>query len=144
MFKNKNKLKKLNLKVNIFYFLIPLIIIILSLIFSNELRILLLILAFLTLIYPYLTRIVKFAEIEIMTYPLNANKLTEGDWITNDVYYKNKKIYSMKSPGVTKEQIALFKKYKINEVIVREGIPFVPAIFLGILFSLIFGNIFPF
>ncbi len=142
--KNKSKLKKLKLNINIFYFIIPLSVVLLSLFFSDELRILLLMLAFLVLIYPYLTRIVKFAENEIMTYPLNINKLTEGDWITNDVYHKNRKIYSMKSPGVTKEQIKLFQKYKIKEVIVREGIPFVPAIFLGVLFSLIFGNIFPF
>ena len=142
--KNKNKIKKLNLRINLLYFLLPLSIVILSLFFVYELRILLLILAFLILIYPYLTKIVKFAEKEIMTYKLNVNKLTEGDWITEDVYHKNNKIYSKKSPGVTKEQIELFKKYKIKELIVREGIPFVPAIFLGVLFSLIFGSLIPF
>ena len=79
-----------------------------------------------------------------MTYKLKVNKLTEGDWILNDIFYKGKKIYSRKSPGVTKEQIKLFIKYKMKEVLIREGIPFVPAIFLAVVFSLIFGNIFPF
>jgi len=144
MIRNKNKLKKLNLRVNIFYFLLPLAIMILSLFFSDEPRILLLMLAFLVLIYPYLTRIVKFAEMEIMTYPLRVDKLTEGDWVVEDVYHKNDKVYSRKSPGVTKEQIELFKKYRIKNVMVREGIPFVPAIFLGVLLSLIFGSIFSF
>ena len=104
----------------------------------------LLILAFLVLIYPYLFQVIKFVENEILTYKLKIGELTEGDWILNDVIYKRKKIYSKKSPGVTLKQIELFKKYKLKEFIVREGIPFVPAIFLGILFSLIFGNPIPF
>lgn len=142
--KNKNKLKKLNLRVNLFYFLLPLSAVISSLFFIYELRILLLMLAFLLLIYPYLIKIVKFTQKEIMTYKLNVNKLTEGDWVIEDIFYRNNRIYSMKSPGVTKEQIELFNKYKIKSVIVREGMPFVPAIFLGVLFSLVFGNIIPF
>ena len=142
--KNKEKLNKLKIKVNKFYFLFPLAFVILSLFFQYELRILLLILAFLTLIYPYLFQVIKFVEKEILTYKLKVSKLTEGDWILNDIYYKKQKIYSKKSPGVTLKQIELFKKYKLKEFIVREGIPFVPAIFLGILFSLIFGNFFPF
>ncbi len=144
MFKNKNKLGKLRLKVKKLYFLLPLSIVILSLFFQYELRLLLLILAFLVLIYPYLFGVIKFVEKEIMTYKLKVNKLTEGDWILNDIFYKGKKIYSRKSPGVTKEQIKLFIKYKMKEVLIREGIPFVPAIFLAVVFSLIFGNIFSF
>ena len=144
LIKNKSKMKKLKLKVNKFYFLLPIALVILSLFFQYELRILLLILAFLILIYPYLFKIVKFVENEVLTYKLKISKLTEGDWILHDVLYKKKKIYSKKSPGVTKKQIELFKKYKIKDVIVREGIPFVPAIFLAIVFSLIFGNLFPF
>lgn len=144
LIKNKSKLNKLKLRINKLYFLLPLAIMILSLFFMYELRLLLLILAFLVLICPYLFKIVKFAENEIMTYKIKINKLTEGDWILNDIFYKGKNIYSKKSPGVTKEQIKLFIKYKIKDVIVREGIPFVPAIFLGILFSLMFGNIFSF
>ena len=102
MFKNKNKLSKLRLKVRKLYFLLPLSIVILSLFFQYELRLLLLILAFLVLIYPYLFGVIKFVEKEIMTYKLKVNKLTEGDWILNDIFYKGKKIYSRKSPGVTK------------------------------------------
>ena len=79
-----------------------------------------------------------------MTYKIKIRELTEGDWILHDVFHNKNKIYSKNSPGVTKKQIELFKKYKIKEVIVREGIPFVPAIFLGVLFSLIFGSLIPF
>jgi len=141
LLKHKNKQKKLNLRINIFYFLLPAGIITLSLFFQYELKLLLLILAFLVLIYPYIIRVVNFAENEILTYKINVNKLTEGDWILEDIFHDNAKIYSKRSPGVTKGQIELFKKYKIKEVIVREGIPFVPAIFLGVLMSLICGNV---
>jgi len=144
LLKNKDKLKKLKFSTNKFYFLLPLALVILSLFFQYELRILLLILAFLILIYPYLFKIVKFVENDILTYRLKISKLTEGDWILHDVFYKKRKIYSKKSPGVTKKQIELFMKYKIKEVVVREGIPFVPAILLAVIFSLIFGNFIPF
>ena len=147
LIKNKDKLDKLDklrIKINKFYFILPLAFVILSLFFQYELRILLLILAFLILIYPYLFKIIKFVENEILTYKLKIDKLTEGDWILHDIFYKGKKVYSKKSPGVTKRQIELFRKYKIKDVIVRGGIPFVPAIFLGVLFSLIFGSILPF
>ena len=142
--KNKSKLKKLNLKINKLYFLLPLALIVLSMFFQYELRILLLVLAILVLIYPYLLKIIKFVEKEIMTYKIKIRELTEGDWILHDVFHNKNKIYSKNSPGVTKKQIELFKKYKIKEIIVREGIPFVPAIFLGVLFSLIFGSLIPF
>jgi hypothetical protein len=144
LIKNKKKLSKLDLKVNKLYFLLPLALVILSLFFQYGLKILLLVLAFLILIYPTLFKIIKFVEKEILTYRLKINKLTEGDWILHDVFYKKRKIYSKKSPGVTLKQIELFKKYNIKEVIVREGIPFIPAIFLAIVFSLIFGNFIPF
>jgi preflagellin peptidase FlaK len=144
LFKHKSKLNKFKLKIKKVYYILSIGVVILSLFFHYELKLLLLILAFLILIYPYLFAVIKFAEKEILTYKLKVDKLTEGDWILHDIYYKKRKIYSRKSPGVTKKQIEFFKKYKIKEVIVREGIPFVPAIFLGVLFSLIFGNIFPF
>lgn len=142
--KNKDKLNKIKLKINKLYYLFSLGVLILSFFFEYELKLLLIILALLVLIYPFLLIMIKFVEKEILTYKLEVVKLTEGDWILHDVYYKKIKIYSKKSPGITKEQIELLKKYKIKDVIVREGIPFVPAIFFGVLISLIFGNIIPF
>lgn len=144
LIKNKKKLKKLDLKVNKLYFLLPIALVILSLFFQYELKILLLLLAFLILIYPALFKMVKFVENEILTFRLKISKLTEGDWVLHDVFYKKRKLYSKKSPGITQKQIELFKKYKIKDVIVREGIPFVPAILLAVIFSLIFGILLPF
>ncbi|MBU0999709.1 hypothetical protein KKG24_05445, partial [Patescibacteria group bacterium] len=63
------------------------------------------------------------------------------DQIQQNLFYKGKKIYSKKSLGVTKKQIALIKKAKIKSVIIKEGIPFVPSFLIGVLISLIFGSL---
>ena len=112
-----------------------------SLFFNPELRILILILALIVLVYPYLIILTREVEKKILTYRMKVNKLTEGDWIIKDVKIGNKLIYSRKNPGVTKKQIDLLKKLRIKEVLVKEGIPFVPAIFLGVLSSVVFGGI---
>ena len=132
---------KIYFKLNRSFLLVSVLFIVLSMFFRYELRILLLLLSLIILVYPYLITLTKEVEKKILTYRINVNKLTEGDWIVDDIKYRKKLIYSKKSPGVTKEQISLLKKFKIKEVLVKEGIPFIPAIFLGVLFSLIFGSI---
>ena len=144
LLKNKEKIRKLKIKVSKFHFILPIILIFLSLHFQHELRILLLVSAFLVIACPYLFGIIKFVEREIMTYKLKVNQLTEGDWVLHNVYHKKEKLYSYKSPGVTLKQIELFKQFGIKAVTVREGIPFVPAIFLAVVFSLMFGNLIAF
>jgi Flp pilus assembly protein protease CpaA len=132
---------KIDFKLNKSYLLVSILSIVLSMFFRYELKILLLLLALIILIYPYLITLTKEVEKKILTYKIKVSKLTEGDWIIDDIKYKNKLVYSKKSPGITNKQIGLLKKYKIKEVLIKEGIPFVPAIFLGVLFSLIFGSI---
>ena len=75
-----------------------------------------------------------------MIKEINTNKLTEGDWIYKPVYYKNRLLISRKNPGITKKDIILLKKYKIRNVIIKEGVPFVPAFLISTFISLIFGN----
>ena len=136
----KNKLK-IKFKAKRHFLLMSIALVIASLFFNPELRILILILALIVLVYPYLIILTREVEKKILTYRMKVNKLTEGDWIIKDVKIGNKLIYSRKNPGVTKKQIDLLKKLRIKEVLVKEGIPFVPAIFLGVLSSVVFGGI---
>ena len=69
------------------------------------------------------------------------NNLTEGDWIVNDIYSKNKIVYSKKSLGVTLDQISIIKKLKIKTITIKEGIPFTPAFLIAFIITLIYGNI---
>ena len=68
-------------------------------------------------------------------------KLTEGDWVVKDIKIKGKLIYSSKSLGIEKNQIAQLIKSKIKKVLIKEGLPFVPSFLIGTLITLLFGNI---
>ncbi len=103
--------------------------------------------AFLPYIFLVLWIFARTVEQVCMIHNISVPKLREGDWIVKDVYYKNsssKKTYicGPKDLGISNEQIALLKKYKIHSVLVKEGIPFVPAFLLATIISLIWGNLF--
>lgn len=68
---------------------------------------------------------------------LAVNQLTEGDWLAQDVKVNNKLICSAKNPGLEKKDIEQLKKYKVTKVLVKVGIPFVPAIALASLATLL-------
>lgn len=71
-------------------------------------------------------------------------KLTEGDWIPKPIYHKGKIIIKCKAEGLTKKDILLLKTYKIKEILIREGIPFVPSLLLSFIVTIIFGFLFTF
>lgn len=72
-------------------------------------------------------------------------RLTEGDWIAKDIYYKGKYITGPKDLGVSKRQIKeltkLYKIGKIKKVLIKEGIPFVPSFLVAYLITFFVGNI---
>jgi hypothetical protein len=76
-----------------------------------------------------------------MIKKISVNKLTEGDWIIENVYYKNRLLYNKNNPGITNSEIKLLKKFNIKYVLIKEGLPFVPSFLLALIISLIFGNI---
>lgn len=66
-----------------------------------------------------------------------ANKLTEGDWLENDVFI-NKKITIKKTVhGLSLEDIKILKKYK-RSVLIKEGIPFTPSFLITLLIMVFF------
>jgi len=94
---------------------------------------------FTILLVPFLLFIIYLTNIistKFMIKKIPLNKLTEGDWVTQDIVIKGKKLYSAKQLYVRKEDIALMKKNKVKSVLVKYGIPFVPAIFLAYLIAL--------
>ncbi|MCD4666448.1 A24 family peptidase [archaeon] len=140
--KNRKKISKL--KVNKIFLLPPIVLFIISFFVDPKLRFIVLILALLLLIYPYLVKYIKVIERKFMIKKIPISKLTEGDWVTHDIYYKKKLIYPKKTPGISLEQIKLLKKCKIKNVIIKIGIPFIPSFLIAFIISIIFGNIIPF
>ncbi len=70
-----------------------------------------------------------------------TSKLIEGDWIAEDVKDADgRTILRPKSTGLTKHDIDKLKSNKIEEVLVKTGLPFIPGIFLGVLITVLFGN----
>jgi Flp pilus assembly protein protease CpaA len=108
------------------------ILIVIALFFVNvQLRIILgfALIAIYLLLYSWIFSRVVETSILTKTYPVS--KLTEGDWITHEVRVGKHVIVPEGSTGVTLEQISKLKKAKVKEVIVKEGIAFVPAFLLA-------------
>jgi hypothetical protein len=103
----------------------------------------LILLAFIALFYVifYVWLFVKVIEESCMVKDVPVSKLTEGDWIYKDVYVGKKYITGPKDLGVSREQIALLKKYanrgKIKTVTIKEGIPFIPAFLMAFIATMI-------
>ena len=93
----------------------------------------------------YFSIFTRSIEICCMQRLVDPKELTEGDWIVNDVNINGKKIYSVKDLGVSKQQIKelikLKKQKKINNVLMKIGIPFIPCFFLTFIVNLYFGNL---
>lgn len=88
----------------------------------------------------YLTILVKAVEQCCMLKVYDVSQLTEGDWIARPVKVDGRLVCGPKDLGVTKKQIAMLKKLKVRQVLVREGIPFVPSFLVAFVMMLLFGN----
>ncbi len=101
--------------------------------------------AFLILATFYLWIFVKAIEKSAMYKLVEPSKLTEGDWIVNDVFVGRQYICGPKDLGIGKRQIRklieLYKKGKVRKILIKEGIPFVPSFFIAFVITLIWGNL---
>lgn len=100
-------------------------------------------LIFLVLIVPlmfYVSVFVRVVELVAMRKLVSPNEITEGDWVVNDIVVNKKHLAGPKDLGISLKQIAELKKYHIRRVLIKVGIPFVPALLLAYLFTLFFGN----
>ena len=110
----------------------------------NFIKILILSLAFVILTAFYLWAFVRAIEKSSMYKLVEPSKLTEGDWIVNDVYVNKEYITGPKDLGIEKKQIRklieFYKKRKIGKILIKEGIPFVPSFLIAFTITFLFGN----
>jgi Flp pilus assembly protein protease CpaA len=76
-----------------------------------------------------------------MFVALPVAKLTEGDWVMDEVKVRGKHVCGPKDYGITKQQIAKLQKTRVKKVVVKEGIPFVPTFLIAMIVSLVWGNV---
>ncbi len=108
------------------------------------LRFLVLALAFVSLATFYLWIFTKALEKSCMHKLVEPTKLTEGDWIVKDVVVNKEYITGPKDLGIEKKQIRrlieLYKKGKVNKILIKEGIPFVPSFLIAFIITFLIGN----
>lgn len=98
----------------------------------------------LILLYPHIQVIAKAIEISCLTKTIPLTKLTLGDWLAADIIHNRKVIARPSKQGVDEATLTALKKAHIRNVVVRYGIPFVPAFFLATLFTVMKPEIFLF
>ncbi len=69
----------------------------------------------------------------------NPDELVEGDWIAKAIKVKGKIIASPKDLGLENKQINLMRKLKVKKILVKDGLPFIPAFLLGYILTVLFG-----
>ncbi|MBN2567509.1 prepilin peptidase [Candidatus Woesearchaeota archaeon] len=108
-------------------------------------KLLVAIVALIVLLAYYLFVFVKAVELACMYREVAPERLTEGDWIADDVVVDGAVVAGPGDLGIGKGQIArlvsLKKAKKVTVVRIKEGIPFVPSFLIGFVATVLFGNI---
>ena len=93
-------------------------------------------------LFTVLIYYIRIVETSCMLKEVSPLVLTEGDWISQDVVYKGKILCGPKDLGIEKTQIVRLQKLhaqkKITTVVRKNGIPFVPSLFLAYCGALLF------
>jgi len=112
---------------------------------DNIARLILLYLAFISVITFYIWIVVKSVESACMLKYVLPRQLTEGDWIAKEIKIDGKYVTGPKDLGIEKKNIKklieFYKKGKVRKILIKEGIPFVPSFFIAYIITLIFGNL---
>lgn len=90
------------------------------------------IMGIIVLMFVVLFVFAKSVEESCMIKSVRPDKVTEGDWLYNDVLVKGKKIKA-DWEGVSKRELLLIKKRYNKKILIKEGIPFTPGFLFGFL-----------
>ena len=149
-YKNKKQAIKLfkekiqnNKKVRKIFILFAILLLVSSLFFSIlQVKTLLIILALFLISYFYLSIFTKTIEQIGFIKKLPISKVTEGDWLAKDVKLKNKLLVSKRQPCLTQKDLNKIKKHKIRKIWVKIGIPFLPAMTIATIITLLLPMVF--
>ena len=118
--------------------------IVLAVISPSEIRLEIIALLCLALLVMLLLPLIKAVEKVALIKSIAPQQLTEGDWLAEPVVINGKKIVDAIYSGVTKKDmktlIELHDKGKLNRVIIKNGIAFVPSFLMGYTITVIAGE----
>lgn len=136
-----NKIFKYSLSNKSFKYILLMIILTMIFIFIKNLLLGCLIFIFIILII-LIYIFIKSVENSSMYKYIDSSKLTEGDWVVSPVKLNNKLIYQPNPLGISKQDVIKLKKLNIKHILIKEGLPFLPAFWFGFIITIIYGNIF--
>jgi hypothetical protein len=120
------------------------VLLIISIFVPSSIKISVVLLAGLLLISFYMFVYLKAVEKASMIRWVQPEKLTEGDWVVQDVIIGGKRICGPKDLGLEQKQIdrliRLKKQKKIKKVLIKYGIPFVPSFLIAFIITYFWGN----
>ncbi|MBW2998289.1 prepilin peptidase [Candidatus Woesearchaeota archaeon] len=103
---------------------------------------------FLIILIPISILIVSYTKLvqdELLIRKVSILKLTEGDWINEDIKINGKIIVRKRDNGISLKQLEklneLYKKGRIRKVTIKEGMPFIPSFLISLIITYYFGNI---
>jgi Flp pilus assembly protein protease CpaA len=142
-FKNKKNAikefkKRTNKKLRRFILITTIILILISFFFTNlYAKTFFITMAFFIITYFYLTIFTKTIEKLSFIKQLPLKKVTEGDWLARDVKQNNKLLVSKKHACLTQKDLNLLKRNKITKVWIKIGIPFLPAMTIATVITIL-------
>ncbi len=84
------------------------------------------------LLFPLLFIFAKSVEESCLVKLLNPDKITEGDWLYEDIIVNGKKIKASWD-GVSKRELRFIREKYRRKILVKQGIPFTPGFLIGFL-----------
>ncbi|MAF34903.1 hypothetical protein CMO91_03590 [Candidatus Woesearchaeota archaeon] len=103
---------------------------------------------FIALLFPALFYLLPFShavQLSCLQYYAKPDRLTLGDWIGEDIKVQGKTIVGRDSTGLSAKEIAhlqaLGKQGKVDKVLVRTGIPFIPSFLIAFVVTLWHGSL---
>jgi Flp pilus assembly protein protease CpaA len=110
-----------------------------------SIKIAIVVLAGMMLLTFYVFMYLKAVEQSAMIKWVEPEALTEGDWVVKDVVVAGKRICGPKDLGLEMRQIRQLIKLKhqkkLDKILVKYGIPFVPSFLIAFIVTYFWGNI---
>ncbi|MCW1294200.1 MAG: A24 family peptidase, partial [Candidatus Parvarchaeota archaeon] len=85
-------------------------------------------------------RYIYIVSAELMYREVDVSRLTEGDWLAEDIINRGRIVVRRSNVGLTEEEIEKLRKENLKKVRIKTGLPFVPGILIGAVITLFFAN----
>ncbi|MBD3318757.1 hypothetical protein GF342_02520 [Candidatus Woesearchaeota archaeon] len=101
-------------------------------------------LAFLLPLTFFLFTSMRVIEQHCFFKEIHVRELTEGDWIAHDIIHDGKRLCGPQDLGISTTQIAQVQEAGIQKILIKTGMPFLPAFLMAFILTTILGSLLPY